>query len=407
MKILQVNCVYKKGSTGKIVQDIHSDLKENDIESIVCYGRGEEIIEKNVHKVCGELYSKVNNLRSRITGIMYGGCYFSTRKLIKVIKEEEPDIVHLHCINGYFVNIYYLVSWLKENNIKTVLTLHAEFMYTGGCGHSLDCEKWNGGCGNCPQFKKETKSLWRDATHIMWKRMRKSFSGFDDNLVIVSVSPWLKQRAEKSIILGGKKHCVILNGLDTEIFKLYNSERLRAKHNLTDEKIIFHATPFFDDKFYNIKGGHFVLQLAEMLKGKKIKIFVAGRYDTKMSVPSNVVLLGAISEQRQLAEYYAMADITLLTSKRETFSMIVAESLCCGTPVVGFKAGGPEQITIPEYSEFVEYGKVEVLKEKIEEWLDREYFNEVISENARKKYAKKKMTADYMEIYLGMEKGNI
>ena len=43
--------------------------------------------------------------------------------------------------------------------------------------------------------------------------------------------------------------------------------------------------------------------------------------------------------------------------------MIVAESLCCGTPVVGFKAGAPEQITIKEYSEFSEFGNIEILKE--------------------------------------------
>jgi glycosyltransferase involved in cell wall biosynthesis len=35
--------------------------------------------------------------------------------------------------------------------------------------------------------------------------------------------------------------------------------------------------------------------------------------------------------------------------------MIVAESLCCGTPVVGFKAGGPESIAIDDYCVFVQF----------------------------------------------------
>ena len=119
MKILQVNCVYKKGSTGKIVADIHTELTNIGFESIVCYGRGEKYSEPHVYKTCGELYSKFNNLLSRFTGIMYGGCTFSTNRLIHIIKNEKPDIVHLHCINGYFVNIYRLISWLKSNNIKT------------------------------------------------------------------------------------------------------------------------------------------------------------------------------------------------------------------------------------------------------------------------------------------------
>ena len=42
----------------------------------------------------------------------------------------------------------------------------------------------------------------------------------------------------------------------------------------------------------------------------------------------------------RLAEYYSLVDVTVITSFHETFSMVVAESLSCGTPIVGFKAGG-------------------------------------------------------------------
>ena len=56
MKILQVNCVYRKGSTGKIVYDIHTELLRQGIEDVVCYGRGEVINEPNVHKTCPEWY---------------------------------------------------------------------------------------------------------------------------------------------------------------------------------------------------------------------------------------------------------------------------------------------------------------------------------------------------------------
>ena len=106
MKLLQVNCVYNKGSTGKIMQDIHNHALNKGWESVICYGRGEKTTDANVYKTCSEMYSKFNNFLSRFTGIMYGGCFFSTNKLISIIKKKNPDIVHLHCINGYFVNIY-------------------------------------------------------------------------------------------------------------------------------------------------------------------------------------------------------------------------------------------------------------------------------------------------------------
>ena len=98
-----------------------------------------------------------------------------------------------------------------------------------------------------------------------------------------------------------------------------------------------------------------------------------------------------------------MADITLITSKRETFSMPCAESLCCGTPVVGFMAGGPEQIALGEYSTFVEYGDVDALLKSTEKWLyEKKVQPDVISKQARDVYSKEKMTGRYVDLYRSM-----
>ena len=399
MKILQVNCVYRKGSTGKITYDIHSELLKQGIESVVCYGRGEKINEPHVYKTCGEVYSKINHLLSEFTGVMYGGCFFSTNKLIKIIKKEKPDVVHLQCINGYFVNIYRLVSWLKKHDFKTVLTLHAEFMYTANCGHALDCDKWQTGCGHCPRLKQETKSFLVDRTHKSWKKMKKAFDGFNDNLIVTSVSPWLMERAKLSPILNDKKHEVVLNGVNTDIFHFYDTSELRSQMGLNGVKVIFHATPSFDNNINNIKGGYYVLKLAEKMRGENVKFVVAGSYPEGLKVPQNVILLGKVSDQEMLARYYSMADVTLLTSKKETFSMVTAESLCCGTPVVGFKAGAPEQIAIPEYSSFVDFGDLESLHEEMKKFLAESFLKIDIALTSYGKYAKQTMTENYLKIY--------
>ena len=399
MKILQVNCVYKKGSTGKITYDIHSELLKRGIESVVCYGRGEKINEPHVYKTCREGYSKINHLLSELTGVMYGGCFFSTNKLIKIIKKEKPDVVHLQCINGYFVNIYRLVSWLKKHDIKTVLTLHAEFMYTANCGYALDCDKWQTGCGHCPRLKQETKSFFIDGTHKSWMKMKKAFYGFNDNLVVTSVSPWLMERAKLSPILNDKKHEVVLNGVNTDVFHFYDTAELRSQMGLTSVKVIFHATPSFDDNINNIKGGYHVLKLAEKMLDENVKFVVAGNHPEGLKVPPNVILLGKVSDQELLAKYYSMADVTLLTSKKETFSMVTAESLCCGTPVVGFKAGAPEQIAIPEYSSFVDFGDLESLHEEMKKFLAESFFKMDIALTSNCKYAKQTMTENYLKIY--------
>ena len=60
MKIMQINCVYKTGSTGKIVYDIHKSLQKQGIDSVVCYGRGEKIKEDRVYKTSSEILAKYN-----------------------------------------------------------------------------------------------------------------------------------------------------------------------------------------------------------------------------------------------------------------------------------------------------------------------------------------------------------
>ena len=116
------------------------------IDSVVFYGRRFETSDRNVHKICSEIYGKLNNGFSRVTGLMYGGCFTATNRLISAINREKPDVIHLQCLNGYFVNIYKLLNFLNKNRIPTVLTLHAEFMYTANCGHAYECEKWKTGC---------------------------------------------------------------------------------------------------------------------------------------------------------------------------------------------------------------------------------------------------------------------
>lgn len=398
MKVLQVNCVYNTGSTGKIMADIHAGLWQRGIESVVCYGRGGKVEEPHVYKTCGELYSKLNNLMTRFTGVMYGGCWFSTNKLISIIKKERPDIVHLHCINGYFVNIYRLVRWLKENHIKTVLTLHAEFMYTANCGYAMECERWKTGCGNCPRRRQETKSLFRDGTAESWRRMYQAFEGFEQDCVIVSVSPWLMERAKSSPILEKFHHETILNGLDTEnAFYPRDGQALRKKLGMEGKKIVLHVTPSFSLDPTHIKGGWYVVELAKRMP--EIVFLIVGNRSPIDGLPENVIDIGRVENQNELAEYYSAADVTLLTSKKETFSMVTAESLCCGTPVVGFKAGAPEQIAIPKFSAFVDFGDLFAAKKVVENCVTENVEVDRLVAQAKKNYAGESMCKAYLKLY--------
>lgn len=386
-----INNCYPRGSTGKIVQSLEHRYDELGFDTVILYGHGEKSTQNHI-KISGNIYMKFQALRNRITGIMYGGCYLSTRKAINIIRKEKPDIVHLHCLNSNFINIFRLVTWLKNNNVHTVLTNHAEFIYTANCGYAVECTKYQSGCVGCPRPKIVTKAWFRDGTHRSWVKMKKAFSGFR-SLIVTNVSSWTTERASSSAILKEFEHYTVLNGVDASTFYY------RGNYSKSENRMILHVTAKFSDDPYDLKGGRYLIELAKRFEGQNVQFVVAGRHQENIDVPSNVILLGNLSDQDELAELYSRADAVVLTSKRETFSMITAESLCCGTPVVGFRAGAPERITIPQFSEFVEQGDVDALYDSVKKILETGFNKEEISSVALQKYSNEKMADDYLKVY--------
>lgn len=118
-----------------------------------------------------------------------------------------------------------------------------------------------------------------------------------------------------------------------------------------------------------------------------------------MDIPSNVTLLGSLADQETLAKFYSISDITILTSKKETFSMVTAESLCCGTPIVGFKAGAPETISNPEYSRWVDYEDIMSLRNAVLEVLKLDINKEELSKLSMLLYDRKVMVENYINVY--------
>lgn len=390
MKVLQVNNVYGEKSTGKLTKQLHEGLLQSGHSSVVVYGRGRSFREKGVIRLCPDWYGKCNSLLSRVTGMPYGGCRLSTARLLRIIRREKPDVVHLQCINGHFVNIYRLVRWLKKQKIKTVVTLHAEFMYTANCGHAFDCDQWKTGCKTCPDKKKANKSWFFDRTGASWNRMRDAFAGFEDHCVIASVSPWTEDRARQAEILKHFRIQTIYNGVNTEVF--------RCGKTVPEENTVLSVTAHFSGKQDHPKGGWYLLKLAERMPD--VSFWVAGKADELENKPVNLHFLGEIRDQNLLAEQYRKSAVSVIVSRRETFSMPCVESLCCGTPVVGFEAGAPERISLEEYSTFVPFGDLDRLEDALRRWLAaKDLDRALLAERACRAYSAETMIQSFLEMY--------
>lgn len=394
MIILQINNVYDRLSTGKIVADLHREYTARGIDSYVSYARGPMVAQPHVQKFNWEFYAHINKIRAYLTGILYGGNIISTLKLFSQIKRIKPDIVHLHCINDDSVNIYWLLKFLKKKGIRTVVTEHAEFLHTGTCGHAYECNRWHNGCGNCPQIK-SLKMLF-DNTHAAWKKMMMAFDGFDKRrLCVTTVSPWLKNRATQNTHFSVYRITPVLNGIDTaNFYRRVNSIVDRQTIGLTGRPVVMFVTSYFPAP---LKGTHFIMELAQRMP--QVDFLVLGEKGEVENLPTNIIRLGRVYDRDKMALYYSLSNATILVSKAETFSMPVAESLCCGTPVIGFKAGGPESICLDEYCKFVDYGDVDSLQEALTYILSQSFDRDKMSKEAIQKYSKKAMADGYIAVY--------
>lgn len=402
MKICQINCVYGEGSTGKITRDLHLSLLKEGYDAIVITPlKNKFTTDKGVYVVSNKWLSYCSAILRRGFGMQFDWAFIQTWRIIRVLKKEKPDVVHLQCINGNDINIYMLLRFLAKNRIKTLYTLHAEFPYTGGCGNAVTCERWKTVCGSCPNLK-ATQSLWLDGTYRTWRKQGDSYQLFDKQLLhFTTVSPWLLSRAKESPLLENFKKTTVMNGVETNVFKYENEDgEWRRKLGVSDEeKMLLYVTASFFPHEQNLKGGRFVVQLANRLKDRAIKIVVAANYGEAENIPDNIIYIGRTKTQVDLASLYREADLTMITSSSETFGMPVAESLCCGTPVVGFKAGGPESIALQEYSEFVSYGDIDALYDCIIRWINKPHDHMTIATSATAKYSKEVMTEGYINQY--------
>ena len=267
--LIDVNC--KFSSTGKIVYNLFKGLKEDGREAAICYGRGDEIHEEGIYKFGLDWETNIHAGLARITG--YNGCFspLSTKRLIAYIEEFQPDVIHIHELHAYFVNIKPLLEYIKKRKIKVVWTFHCEYMYTGKCGYTYDCKKYMSGCDNCPAIKEYPKSILFDKTKQMDLIKKNLLEDMD--VEIITPSKWLADRVKLSF-LKDKKIRVIHNGIDINIFHPMNVDDLKKQLNISPkDKVVIAIAP---DIMIERKGGKQVLKLAKSMIDQSVVFVLVG-----------------------------------------------------------------------------------------------------------------------------------
>lgn len=364
MRVMLLDVNYDYSSTGKIVRDLHLGLESNGHLVSCLYGRGIKTNTINVKKISSIIEVGFHAALTRITGLTGIFSPFATKKLIYEIERFKPDLIHFHELHGYYINIFQIINYVKLNKIPVLWTFHCEFMYTGKCGHALECNRWQDKCGNCPQLKKYPKSLVFDQTSFMLDQKKEIFKNWDQ-FGIVAPSNWLARRIGYSF-LGSKDVKTIYNGIDMSVFYPRSKKELRIKHGLKTKYVLLAIAPSLlsDDK-----GGKWILELASRLIHEDITFIMIGVDNPNLISAPNIIAHSKIKDLDLIAEFYSLSDFTLLTSRKETFSLVCAESLACGTPIIGFDAGAPSEVAPPGFGCFVKYGNIVKLHHTVMESL--------------------------------------
>ena len=392
MKILLIDVNCKNSSTGKIVYDLYQGInKETNCEAAICYGRGPLIKEKNIYKFGIDLETNIHAFLTRISGLTGCFSFFSTRRLIKYINEFKPDIIHIHELHAYFVNIKSLIEFLKKKNIPIIWTFHCEFMYTGKCGVSYECQQYITGCGKCPHLEKYPKVLFFDFTHYMWKQ-KKTLLQYYNNIIIITPSQWLADKVKQSF-LRTKNIKIIHNGIDTSIFnKCATKEELKKELKIKENKIILSVASHITSD--SNKGAHYIYQLAKEFINLGVHFILVGADEKSIIRKENITIIPTIKDQKKLARIYSGADAFLICSKKENFPTTLIEAQCCGLPVCGFDVGGIKE-TIISNSYLCQFGDIQMLKKNLIKAMNDVYD----ASYALHFFSKSRMLDEYFKLY--------
>ncbi|MBM9589044.1 glycosyltransferase [Leptospira sp. 201903075] len=399
MKIALVDVNFSHSSSGKIMEELHTGLTSLGHQVKSFYGRGNAKQIPEVYKIESRVEFLFHVLLARISGLNGYFSFFSTHKLIRYLEDFKPDVVHLHELHGYYVNWVAVLEYLKRKQIPVVWTFHCSYMYTGKCGSPTECNKWKTECNQCPKLKVYPKSFFLDFTKWMYHQKKKVFSDFH-LLHIVTPSSWLLHRVKESF-LSNKTVSVVYNGVETDnVFYSRDKSVLREELGISSKYVIVSIGA---DIMSPSKGGEWVLKLSELLKSEDITFVIVGVNEIDSPVVKDkVILFPKIKDQNRLAEFYSLGDCFLITSEEETFSLVTAESLACGVPIVGFECGAPSEIAPNGYGKFVPYGELNSLRDLILDLIHKKIDfkeKESILKYAKENFSVQRMINAYLKQY--------
>lgn len=336
MRYVQINA-YSNGWADSIIFTKHRELQTQGHESWVFWARGDHEQDGYMQKIASYPEVCLDALQTRIDGKAGFHSKGITRRLLKKLDQIDPDVIHLHLLLGYYINVEMLFSWLANHRCRIIWTLHDCWAFTGHCIHFtyVKCMQWCTQCTaytSCPQKRTYPETWFGGDRSVRWsfEQKKRLFTMLPpERMRLITPSQWLADLVGQSFL---SKYDVEVcrNTINTDIFRPVTSD-FRAKYGIGDRFMILGVASRWSER----KGLSAFVRLAQELDNKRFAVVVIGLVEKQIKQVRRqapvLLALNRTDSQQELAEAYSAADILLNPSSEETFGMNVAEAAACGT----------------------------------------------------------------------------
>lgn len=329
------------GSTGGIMMKEHRELLTVGEESFAFWGRGRDAEDEHEMRFASDLEVKADVLQTRLDGKAGFHSKAATKCLLARLDEINPDVVHLHNLHGYYLNVEMLFEWLAEHDCKVEWTLHDCWAFTGHCAYFtyVKCAQWKSHCAYakpCQQLGTYPKTYSKASCSWNFEQKKRLFNLVPaDRMKLITPSQWLADLVGESFLA---KYPVEVrhNTIDTSVFKPTPSD-FRERYGIGDRFMILGVASPWTER----KGLADFVRLAGELDSEKYAVVLVGLSKNQVKeMPAGIVGLGRTDSSQKLAGIYSTADVFFNPTTEDNFPTVNLEAEACGTPVVTYDTGG-------------------------------------------------------------------
>lgn len=349
MKVLFINSVCGIGSTGRICTDLAQQLEAEGNEVKIAYGRKgtvPEQFQKYAVRIGTDFDCKMHAIQTRLFDIHGFGSKRATKEFLKWAEEYKPDLLWLHNLHGYYINVEMLFDWIKKHpEMQVKWTLH-------------DCWAFTGHCSYCSQLRRYPACFAMSSVSKNFERKRRAFTGVK-NMTLITPSKWLADLTRQSFL---KEYPVEVhyNTIDTSIFKPTPSD-FRERYGLQDKIIVLGVANVWEDR----KGLFDFYKLAEMLDDRYVIVLVGLSEKQIKELPKNIKGIQRTNSPQELAAIYTAADVFVNPTYEDNYPTVNLEAQACGTRVITYDTGGCKETIRSENGIVVQRGSVNYLKNNL------------------------------------------